>query len=934
MDNRYVVMDLETTGHSPANGDKIIEVGIVVIEGDVISDEFSTFLNPDMSIPPFITNLTGITDRDVEHAPFFQNKASDITALLSSSWLVAHNVTFDSGFLNEELANHGFSCLQNPIIDTVELSRILYPEAPSYKLAQLAAYLDIGHDDPHRALMDAYVTAELFLALKNKLQSLPYETIAHLFELEKGLHSDLYQLLDWQKQKRMFSIHEDKAIEINRGLAIKKQTNVKQEAMHPDMSFGFFLDGIYETGGSMQQHMPHYEKRSGQRDMSETVYDAFQSHHHALIEAQTGTGKTLAYMLPAIYEAISQRKRLVISTYTTQLQSQLLDDEIPLIRHLVPFPFRIALLKGKQHYISLEKFAQSLVMDQGDNYDIILTKAMILIWLTETDTGDIDEIQLPSNGYLFFKKVSSAMEETTHRSSQEFTRSYYQRAHQKAQQADILITNHAFLCTDIVNKYQLLPAYNKAIIDEAHHLEETAAKHYGAALDYVSVQNILNQVGETSDHSWLGQLLKGRPELWDMFAAEYWDDMFIKAKHETDDVFRMLFQYVLDRRQKDKSLSDIGRVQYRFESENERSDKWTAITEMATRLTYYLRDLIHALSPLTQLKTFDSGEDDELNKHMDDIQMVIDKMEHLFLTAETGQEVKWIEIEAYGAKNAVYLYSEPVSMAPLLNNDFFQKKESIILTSATLTMKDSFNFMQQRLGLSTENVLTANIKSPFSYPSQVQLMIPNDFPDIKHGNPDDFVEAVSEAVISMAHITGGRMLVLFTSYDMLKKSYYLLKELLDVHEYMLIAQGISSGSRSRLKKNFQTFEKSILLGTSSFWEGVDIPGDDLSCVMIARLPFQPPNHPVYEAKSNHLKQEGRNPFVELALPDAVIRFKQGFGRLIRSAEDRGIVFVCDARIKKARYGHYFTASIPDVPVTYDSTQTIMEKADEWFRNHD
>jgi ATP-dependent DNA helicase DinG len=165
---------------------------------------------------------------------------------------------------------------------------------------------------------------------------------------------------------------------------------------------------------------------------------------------------------------------------------------------------------------------------------------------------------------------------------------------------------------------------------------------------------------------------------------------------------------------------------------------------------------------------------------------------------------------------------------------------------------------------------------------------------------------------------------------MLRKTYYLLKETIESENFVLIAQGISSGSRARLKKNFQTFDQSILLGTSSFWEGVDIPGDDLSCLMIVRLPFQPPNHPVYEAKSIEMKKNGENAFYELALPNAVIRFKQGFGRLIRSTNDRGIVFVCDARIIKSRYGNYFTESIPAVPIAYDSTANLMEKASDWF----
>src|SRR5699024_2047788 len=418
----------------------------------------------------------------------------------------------------------------------------------------------------------------------------------------------------------------------------------------------------------------------------------------------------------------------------------------------------------------------------------------------------------------------------------------------------------------------------------------------------------------------------------DSFSKTLWDDLIGKTKYEVDDFFRMLFQYVVEQKQKNKSLSDTGRIQYRFDGDKEDPAQWNTIIEMVNRLTFYLRDMIHLLSSLNQQveSSVNDHYSEDLKAHMEELQSIIDRLEQLFLTDSAHAEVKWIEMEAYGAKNAVYLYSEPTDISTLLANDFFSQKESVILTSATLSIRDSFSFSQNRLGLSPENLITAKISSPFSYQNQVQLMIPDDFPDVRYSTLDDFVHAVCEAIISLAQITNGRMLVLFTSYDMLRKGYYLLRDTIDTSEYMLIAQGISSGSRSRLKKNFQTFSQSILLGTSSFWEGVDIPGQDLSCLMIVRLPFQPPNHPVYEAKSNQFKNEGKNPFFELALPNAVIRFKQGFGRLIRSTNDRGIVFVCDARIMKARYGKYFTESIPDVPITHDSTHAIMKKANEWF----
>ncbi|WP_430785594.1 ATP-dependent DNA helicase DinG [Virgibacillus flavescens] len=926
--NRYVVVDLETTGHSPSNNDKIIEVGIVIIEEDKIVGEYGTFLNPDKPIPSFISNLTGITDEDVKGAPSFAEKADEIAAFFDNSYLIAHNVPFDLGFLNAELIKNNKTALKNPVIDTVELARVLYPKASSYKLSQLAEYTSIDHSDPHRALSDAYVTATLFLNLKQKLASLPYETINHLLRLEKKLKSDLYELLFARSESLAFSTEESSEITIYKGLAFKKVAEQISEKPDVETSFGEYLDAIYEADGSMSSLMRNYEKRLGQREMSEEVYDAFRGKKHALIEAETGTGKSLAYLIPAVFEAVTEKKRVVISTYTTQLQSQLLDNEIPLVNQLVPFEFKTALLKGRQHYISLEKFEKELLDETNDNYDITLTKAMILVWITETENGDFEEIQLPSKGFLFNKRISAETEGVYDQSSPWSTKSFYQKARKNAQQADVIITNHALLCTDMSNDFQFIPAYQKAIIDEAHHLEETVSKHYGLKLDYSNFQYTLNNIGSTDDGNWLSRIIG----IYDI-QLPGWNEAFALTKYEIDDLFRMLFQFVTEQNRNHKAVSDVGRIQYRFDEDKETTRDWKTIKEMSTRLTFYLRDLIHLLTyteqQLKNAEAFDKANQDDILVTIQTLQSYIDRIEHLFLMRDEEKHVKWIEIEAYGAKNAAYLYSEPIEVSRLLSNDLFAEKESIILTSATLTMKQSFTFIKQRLGISEERLITNKIKSPFSYHDQVQLLVPNDFPDVKGNNVDDFIYSTCEAILSLAEITKGRMLVLFTSYDMLKRSYYLLKEIMD-DQYMIIAQGISSGSRSRLKKNFINFDKAILLGTSSFWEGVDIPGEDLSCLVIARLPFQPPNHPVYEAKASHLKEQGKNAFFELSLPNAVIRFKQGFGRLIRSSNDRGIVFVCDARMMKARYSKYFTESIPDVPTSFSSTNELMEKAKDWF----
>ncbi|SDJ67876.1 ATP-dependent DNA helicase DinG [Sediminibacillus albus] len=932
---KFAVVDLETTGHTPSKGDRIIEIGIVVVDNGLVVKKFSSLVNPDTSIPPFISSLTGISDEDVADAPEFEDIVDEVIECFEDAYIVAHNIPFDLGFLNYEIQAAERKPLKQPAIDTVELARILMPQSPGFKLGQLSDYLALRHDDPHRALSDADVTAKLLLFLFTKLEALPLETLTQLQELESRLKSDLFAVLQSYIDEASFTETLRNDLEVHRGIALKKFDLLEDTHIEAMPAFGDFLDDIYNEGGKIADYMADYEIRPGQREMSETVYDAFESKQHALVEAETGTGKSLAYLVPAIYQSLSKGKRIVISTHLTQLQSQLLEKEIPLLKSMLSLPFKAALIKGKQHYLSLSKFEREVFSSQQDNYDIALTKAILLVWLTETNTGDIDEVQLPSSGKKYFRSISTDTEGYLDPHSPWFSRSFYQRVRNQVQRANIVITNHSLFCTDLNSDYQLLPSYKLAIIDEAHHLETTAAKHFGLKLDYVGLQHLLNRIGTTEPGDWFNNIVKQGQLLREGLVEEDWDRLWQQAKIEADELFRYIFNYVVERNQRDVAVNDIGRFQYRFQEDKEVAQKWNTIKEMATRLTFFLRDLIHILSfAKSNYNVKQPGMDtaevqEELQNNIDSLQKVIDDLEHFFLSDDEKQ-VKWVEIEAYGAKNAVYLYSEPVEVSHVLFEGLFQKKDSIILTSATLSMKKSFQFIRERLGLPEEGTIEKKITSPYQYDNQVQLLVPNDFPDIKSGNQETFIYSVCEAVYSLAEVTNGRMLVLFTSYDMLRKSYQILRELTEEQDFMLIAQGISSGSRARLKKNFQAFDRSILLGTSSFWEGVDIPGSDLSCLVIVRLPFQPPDHPVYEAKSAQIKNTGKNPFMELSLPNAVIRFKQGFGRLIRSSTDRGIVFICDERIIKARYGKYFTESIPDVPITYDSTNNLMKKAEEWL----
>ncbi|RWZ60293.1 ATP-dependent helicase DinG [Halobacillus fulvus] len=928
----FAIVDLETTGNAAAKGDRIIEIGIVLLnQNGQFVQEFSSLVYPERDIPAFISSLTGIKDEDVLDAPLFSEIVETIYPLVEESYIVAHNIEFDLGFLNEEFARCGYPPLQNPIIDTVELSRVLLPMSPSFKLGQLSEQLDMGHDNPHRALSDAKATSDLLNYLLKKLESLPERTLEYLMKIEARLKSDLRPFIKKSIEQNRYGSAGTEEFELWHGIPVKK-SNVKRLTYEQDLSsVEEWMAWVFESKSGLKKWMDGYEYRTGQKEMSLEVYRSLKQKRHAILEVGAGTGKSLAYLVAALYYANKYEERVLVTTHTTNLQKQLLEHEVPRLERLFKDPFQVVLYKGRSHYISLVHFKYELENTHQDNYDLALAKAMTLVWLTETETGDLDELQLPSNGRQFWHKISSEQASKTVTLDADDT-SFYQRAKKKAESAHVVITNHALFSVDLISDEQKLPSYERVIIDEAHHLEPVANRYFGIQFNYKEIQRRLSQLTDLFQRSVYTGL-----SLSDTFhtSVSECQDKVNESKDELSQFSKYIFQ-ALRRRQKSRSKSDIGRIQFLVE-EDEPASFLEPAREMCDRFLSSLGQLYKEMEKMrTEIAGLSHVVDDmkadvlrtRLEGQIEFCMKVRNQLNHFFAFKEESH-VRWIEVEGGAASHSVYLFSEPLNVSERLRKLLFDIKESVVLTSATLSTNGTFDYVKKTWGIDDITVTEKSIDSPYAFQNQVQLMVPNDFPNVK-ANQDEYIEAVCEAIHSIAHVTKGRMLVLFTSYDMLKKSYLLLKEFIDPEEFMIFAQGVSSGSRDRLKKNFQAFDQSILLGTSSFWEGVDIPGDDLSCLMMVRLPFQPPDQPTHVRRDTQMKAEGKNPFMEHSLPHAILRFKQGFGRLIRSDKDRGIVFICDQRIMEARYGKYFLSSIPDVPVTHQSTRVLIDKIEQWL----
>ncbi|MFP5113374.1 ATP-dependent DNA helicase DinG [Bacillaceae bacterium C204] len=930
--NKFVVIDLETTGNIPKRGDKIIQFAAVVIENGKITEEFSSLINPKKSIPIFIEELTGLNDDMVKDAPLFSEIAEKVMTLLDGAYFVAHNVLFDLSFLQEELIQSGQEGFFGPVLDTVEMARILYPTADGYKLSDLAEQEKLSHDRPHQADSDALVTAELFLILLDRLTSLPIVTLKQLAHLSGGLKSDLQQLLDEilvNKEDTPERLPE--SIEIFKELALKRilepvgSTAEEKEYQYPVTEA--------EKTALVSKAFDAFEKRTGQFTMMDTVYQAFQSEKHSVIEAGTGVGKSLGYLLPIAYFSRQYRLPIIVSTHTIHLQEQILNNEIPLLAKLLPFYLNSVLLKGRNHYLSLEKFNQTLAED-NDNYDTGLTKMQILVWLIETETGDRDELNLSSGGQIFWNKIKN--EPAVFSQNQAWQeRDFYLRAKRQAQVADIIITNHSLLLSDIKAEGTILPEFSYAIIDEGHHFEKAASQFFGHTLDYLSTRLLLGQFGLYDQRQLfyeMESLMASVPKKNDsMTPTIKLNQLMADLTFETDEFFQLIAHFA---RAKMTNKKGINRAKVRFSANDEVKGK--AVVHSAERFSFLLKDLhSEIIERLEWIKKESNSLSRAEENKLEEILSFQNELAELRNTVidsflKTTNDVKWIEIDIRSPQNVTTFMAQPAFVAGKLKEQFFQHKKAVVFTSATLTVNKSFDYFIKEIGLVPDSTIQVNIPSPFAYNQQVQLLIPEDLPEINTVSLDDYVISITEHIITIAEATKGRMLLLFTAYDMLKKTYELIKESGFLHDYAMIAQGITSGSRTRLTRNFQRYEKALLLGTSSFWEGVDIPGEDLSCLVIVRLPFSSPDDPFTEAKCKLIEKRGGNSFSEYSLPEAILRFKQGFGRLIRTENDRGIIVVFDKRIVTTKYGKAFLKSIPTVPINRGKMDDLVGIIHSWL----
>ncbi len=935
MRRTYVALDLEFTGLDPQR-DEIIEIGMVKFRGDEVLDTFSSLVHTQRSLSYRIEQLSGITQADVDGAPPLRSLNGKILAFVQNHPLVGHSIDVDLSFLNRQGPP-----LQNLAIDTFELASILVPEVKRYSLENLARHLGIEIEEHHRALADATATKDLFLALMARAAGWDQGVLREIVQLAENSEWPMLRVfrdaLDDGPAIRVRGVGEGRLRPAPLKLALSDDD---WPPLEPTKTItpvdADQLAAMISPEGLVARSFPAYEYRPQQVDMLKAVAEAINVPTHALIEAGTGVGKSLAYLLPAIHFATQNDRRVVISSNTINLQDQLYNKDVPDLQAMLPVPFRAALLKGRNNYLCrrrLETFRRGrrLTVEEAR----VLAKVMA--WLPATKSGDRTELLLFHRENEIWSQIQATSETCLGdrcRFRQE-GQCFFYRARSRAERAHLLIINHALLLSDLVLENRILPEFKHLIIDEAHHLEEQATSQFGFEVASQDIYAFLSGLGHTTGGA-PGGLLAVVPGLVTDLAPAHplrrrVGELVerISARVETTErrlfeLFQVLSGFVAEHAGADSGQYDQTiRLTSAFYVQPGWSDVEIAYDNLATPLRQIGNDLQKLIAEIEGRQSADELdlEGDEVLQSLQTYAMQAMElcvgMDRILLDPDDN-DICWLSIAKRSGQ--ITLHSAPLHVGTTLSETLFETKECVIMTSATLRIGESFYFIKERLGL--EDALETALDSPFDYQTAVLLYVPKDIPE---PNQPYYQKTIERALIDLCVATEGRALILFTSNSQLHSTYRSIRGALDDEQIIVMGQGID-GSRQRLLSDFSSTPRSVLLGTRSFWEGVDVVGEALSCLTIARLPFAVPTDPIIAARAETFQ----DPFNEYYLPDAILRFRQGFGRLIRSQNDYGIVVVLDKRILTKSYGKTILRSLPRCTARQGPLERLPILARRWL----
>jgi predicted DnaQ family exonuclease/DinG family helicase len=843
--------------------------------------------------------------------------------------------------------------LNTPLLDVLKLARILLPRLRDHEMTTVASSLGIEGVDIHLPERRPAHTGHLFSGLLDIIYTLNLESLRSLARLSHGATSDFESLFVEAESYRIRNafINTPKydrsaswcipSINVTGAGVIGGDDSLEDEDAPLDFQQ---LDtdeitSMFDPGGLFERTMDRYEHRTQQTSMARGVTDAFNDSEVLVVEAGTGTGKSLAYLVPAIFWALRNDQRVIISTNTKNLQEQLFFKDMPFLLDVLQVDFRATLLKGRSNYICLDRWRH--VLGQPEDHLTIEEREAALplvTWLDETQTGDITEnagFNMASQRGLW-QKINAEGGACPRCVFKE--ECYVNRVRSAAALSHIVIINHALLFSDLAADNAVLNDYSHLIIDEAHNLEKVAVQHMTIEAGGWRMRNILRKL-YVRDGMETGLLatLKWRSEHSPM--KQVWKDalaggtrLAIDRVNEVERAIETFFKTINDEALNQSTDRSGYAAKLRYGENDVFNTMLNAAMPDLMQRFIHLRDAMGRLgATLNDIpESWLADREEFLNTITATLESCKTIEENLMILTQANEDntVYWAEASHNNPLSCI-LVAAPLNVAERLYEDLFSQMRTVILTSATLAIGSKFDHMINRIGLSRierPRLKVFEIGSPFNYQDQALVCVPSSFPSPK---ADIFQAAISELILGLVVATRRSTLVLFTSYSMLDRTFTDLEIPLSHLGIPVMAQGIS-GPRSLLLDRFRSTPGSVLLGTDSFWEGVDVPGEALEMVVMVKLPFAVPSEPIIQAQVEQMEEAGRNSFMEFLVPEAVIKFRQGFGRLIRSGEDYGAVVVLDHRVISTRYGQLFLDSLPAEHQIFKDADHLVEGVTRWF----
>lgn len=887
----YAVVDIETTGTDP-KVDRIIQIGCVLIRNGRLINRFATDINPGRKIPKQIQNLTHISNGRVQKAPYFEDVAFIIADLLADTVFVAHNIFFDYQFLNAELKRCGVTPLKISGIDTVELAQIFLPEESSFRLSDLAESFGLQHDNPHQADSDAEVTAALLLYIEAVMRQLPLvtlQTISELATLTAMQTGDYIKNIYQQQLKENPPLSEE--LEIVAGIALRK----KAITLYEDS----YYQKKYPQKKSQKEKLYQNELsfRKEQARLMNLVYQHFTQDEtkDLLIEAATGMGKTIGYLLPASFLSTPENP-VIVSTVSLLLQEQIIKKDIPLLNRFLEQKIQAVVVKSKRHYLDLARFKQTLLSPVSQK-QYALYQMAVLVWLTKTTTGDFGELNLINLNHLFFQDVAHRGVNYLSPKSPFYPHDFLKFLNSQMQESNCLIINHAFLAQESLRQEPLLPQSPYLIVDEAHHLpticERIAAESFNTFSFEKKVQQVLGEDGLFARlDNWLKEELEGKrlvnllqEELKELGASyEMLADLLAQELAEHQEIVTAEDFVKFDK----KTMKCFKKIELFLQESAEIRDSWQQ----------FIQKRQFAWGTMAQ---FDFAILDELFNDLAKHKRVMQRFCHDF----TPRYIHWV-LRRENQHGLTFQVTD-FEAAILPQTKWYSRFEKIVYIGGALKLTKDRNLFAKRLGLPAANLKI--IPAPFDYDKQTEILVPIKAAHIPQLSPSEYSDFLAENLTILLKDFNRPALVLFTSHEVLQKVYEKMHLKFLENGREILAQGIG-GSRDKLLKRFSQSDAGILFGTDSFWEGIDLPGEQLELVIVTRLPFENPKRPFVHARYDFLNSIGADPFYDESLPNAMLKLRQAYGRLIRSPKDRGVMVVLDRRFINTTYGKQLRQAIP------------------------